>query len=430
MSLDAARIRTEFPSLAISDSGRPRIYFDSPGGTQTPKAVIDRTVDCLVNCNANLGGPFVTSQAAGRLVDEAHAAMADLLGAASPAEVVFGQNMTTLTFHISRSIARNLEPGDEIIVTRMDHDANIAPWLLVARDRGCRVRWLDFDRGSFEFDPAELDRLLCERTRVVALNYASNATGTINDVTGMTAQVRTRAPKAIVYVDAVQLAPHRLIDVQAIGCDFLVCSPYKFFGPHQGVLWGRADHLMSLSPFKVRPADDSLPSRFETGTLSHEGMAGTLGAVEYLAWVGKELALEVPARSGESERRRAIRAAWQALEIHERGLTGRLVEGLQRLPGIKIQGITDPAAFDRRVPTVSFIHDRLAPAEMSSAFAREGIFVWDGHNYAFEVITHLGLLESGGVLRVGLAHYNTPEEVDRLLDVLGQMIRRNSPARD
>ncbi|HKF62885.1 MAG TPA: cysteine desulfurase-like protein [Dongiaceae bacterium] len=430
MSLDVARIRAEFPSLAITDSGRPRIYFDSPGGTQTPKAVIDRTVDCLVNCNANLGGPFVTSQAAGRLVDEAHAAMADLLGATSPAEIVFGQNMTTLTFHISRSIARNLEPGDEIIVTRMDHDANIAPWLLVARDRGCRVRWLDFDRGSFEFDPAELDHLLCERTRVVALNYASNATGTINDVTGMTAQVRARAPKAMVYVDAVQLAPHRLIDVQAIGCDFLVCSPYKFFGPHQGVLWGRADLLMSLSPYKVRPADDTLPSRFETGTLSHEGMAGTLGAVEYLAWVGKELAPQVPARPGESERRRMLRAAWQALEIHERGLTRRLIEGLQRLPGIKIQGITEPAAFDRRVPTVSFIHDRLAPAEMSAAFAREDIFVWDGHNYALEVITHLGLLESGGVLRVGLAHYNTPEEVDRLLDVLGQMIRRNSPAQE
>ncbi|HEX4573447.1 MAG TPA: cysteine desulfurase-like protein [Dongiaceae bacterium] len=430
MSLDVARIRAEFPSLAIADSGRPRIYFDSPGGTQTPKAVIDRTIDCLVNCNANLGGPFVTSQAAGRLVDEAHAAMADLLGAASPAEIVFGQNMTTLTFHISRSIARNLEPGDEVIVTRMDHDANIAPWLLVAHDRGCRVRWLDFDRGSFEFDPAELDRLLGERTRVVALNYASNATGTINDVAGMTQRVRASAPKAMVYVDAVQLAPHRLVDVQAIGCDFLVCSPYKFFGPHQGVLWGRADRLMSLSPFKVRPADDTLPARFETGTLSHEGMAGTLGAVEYLAWVGKELAPQVPARAGENERRRWIRAAWQALEIHERGLTRRLVEGLQRLPGIKIQGITDPAAFDRRVPTVSFIHDRLAPSEMSAGFAREGIFVWDGHNYALEVITHLGLLESGGVLRVGLAHYNTAEEVDRLLDVLGQMIRRNSSARE
>ena len=428
MSLDVARIRAEFPSLAIADSGRPRLYFDSPGGTQTPKAVIDRTVDCLVNCNANLGGPFVTSQAAGRLVDEAHAAMADLLGAASPAEIVFGQNMTTLTFHISRSIARNLEPGDEIIVTRMDHDANIAPWLLVARDRGCRVRWLDFDRGSFEFDPAELDRLLCERTRVVALNYASNATGTINDVTGMTAQVRARAPKAMVYVDAVQLAPHRLVDVQAIGCDFLVCSPYKFFGPHQGVLWGKADRLMSLSPYKVRPADDALPHRFETGTLSHEGMAGTEGAVDYLAWIGRTMGRPSPARAGESERRSALRAAWQVLVDYEMMLTRRLVEGLQRLPGIAIQGIADPAAFARRVPTVSFIHERLAPEEMAAGFAAEGIFVWSGHNYAVEVIKSLGLLDRGGVLRVGLAHYNTAEEIDRLLEVLARMIRRNSPA--
>lgn len=428
MSLDVARIRAEFPALAITDSGRPRIYFDSPGGTQTPKAVIDRTVDCLVNRNANLGGPFVTSQAAGQLVDEAHAAMADFLGAASPAEIVFGQNMTTLTLHISRSIALTLEPGDEIIVTRMDHDANIAPWLLVARDRGCTVRWLDFDRARFEFDPTAFEALLNPRTRIVALNYASNATGTISDVAGMTARVRAKAPKALVYVDAVQLAPHRLVDVRAIGCDFLVCSPYKFFGPHQGVLWGRADLLMSLSPYKVRPADDTLPSRFETGTLSHEGMAGTLGAVEYLAWIGTALAPSVPARPGENERRRAIRAAWQALEVYERALTQRLVEGLQRLPGIRIQGITDPAAFDRRVPTVSFIHDRLSPPEMSAGFGREDIFVWDGHNYALEVISHLGLLESGGVLRVGLAHYNTAEEVDRLLDVLGQMIRRNSPA--
>jgi cysteine desulfurase family protein (TIGR01976 family) len=427
MCLDVARIRAEFPALAITDSGRPRIYFDSPGGTQTPKAVIDRMMDCLVNGNANLGGPFATSLAAGRLADEAHAAMADLLGAASPAEIIFGQNMTTLTFHISRSIALTLAPGDEIIVTRMDHDANIAPWLLVARDRGCIVRWLDFDRARFEFDPAEFEALLCERTRLVALNYASNATGTINDVTGMTRLVRARAPKALVYVDAVQFAPHRLIDVRAIGCDFLVCSPYKFFGPHQGVLWGRAGLLTSLSPYKVRPADETLPARFETGTLSHEGMAGSLGAVEYLAWIGKELAPSVPARR-ESPRRRAIRAAWQALAAYERDITGHLVEGLQRLPGITIQGITDPAAFDRRVPTVSFIHDRLTPPEMSAEFAREGIFVWDGHNYALEVISHLGLLESGGVLRVGLAHYNTAEEVDRLLDVLGRMIRRNSSA--
>jgi cysteine desulfurase family protein (TIGR01976 family) len=427
MSLDIARIRAEFPALAIADSGRPRIYFDGPAGTQTPRLVIDRTVDCLTRRNANLGGAFTTSRAAGELVEEAHRAMADMLGAASPSEIVFGQNMTTLTFHISRSIGLGLVEGDEIIVTRMDHDANIAPWLLIARDRGCRVHWLDFDPTSFEFEAGGLAQLVGPRTRLVALNYASNATGTVNDVRAMTAAVKAAAPDALVYVDAVQLAPHRLIDVRAIGCDFLVCSAYKFFGPHQGVLWGRGDLLASLSPYKVRPAEDTLPARFETGTLSHEGMAGTLGAVEYLAWIGRDLAPAAPARVGESERRQAIRTAFSVLEAYERGLTRHLIDGLRKMPGVTIQGITDPAAFDRRVPTVSFIHERLTPSEMSASFAAENIFVWDGHNYALEVIRRLGLLESGGVLRVGLAHYNTAEEVDALLDALGRMIRRNSP---
>ena len=225
-----------------------------------------------------------------------------------------------------------------------------------------------------------------------------------------------------------QFAPHGFIDVKALGCDLLVCSPYKFFGPHQGVLWGRAEILESLSPYKVRPADDALPHRFETGTLSHEGMAGTEGAVDYLAWIGRTMGRPSPARAGESERRSALRAAWQVLVDYEMMLTRRLVEGLQRLPGIAIQGIADPAAFARRVPTVSFIHERLAPEEMAAGFAAEGIFVWSGHNYAVEVIKSLGLLDRGGVLRVGLAHYNTAEEIDRLLEVLARMIRRNSPA--
>jgi cysteine desulfurase family protein (TIGR01976 family) len=425
MSIDIARIRAEFPALAVTDEGRARVYLDNPAGTQVPRAVVDRTVECLTRANANLGGHFASSLAAGRLVEEAHAAMADFLGARSAAEIVFGQNMTTLTLHVSRSIALTLAPGDEILVTRMDHDANVAPWLLIARDRGATLRWLDFDPARFEFDLGELAGLLSERTRVVALNYASNATGTINDVTAITAAVRARAPRALIYVDAVQLAPHGLIDVQAIGCDFLVCSPYKFFGPHQGVLWGKAEVLRSLSPYKVRPAGEGLPDRFETGTLSHEGMAGTLGAVEYLASVGRDQGKPAPA-AGESRRRAEIRAAWRVLGEYETGLTGRLIEGLKRLPGISIQGIADPAAFDRRVPTVSFIHERLAPAEMAKGFAAEGIFVWDGHNYAYEPILRLGLLEKGGVLRTGIAHYNTVEEIDFLIDVLGRMIRRNS----
>lgn len=426
MALDIARIRTAFPSLSVADGGRRCVYFDNPGGTQVPRQVIDRTVDCLTRANANLGGAFASSIAAGEIVDEAHQAMADFLGAASAEEIVFGQNMTTLTFHVSRSIGLTLKPGDEIVVTRMDHDANIAPWLLLARDRGCMVRWLDFDPATFEFDLSRIDDVVGPRTRVFAVNYASNCTGTISDVGRIAALVKARAPDAIVYVDAVQLAPHALIDVQALGCDMLVCSPYKFFGPHQGVLWGRRDLLASLEPYKVRPADDALPYRFETGTLSHEGMAGTLGAVEYFAWIGETMGGAMAPAPGESPRRRAVRAAWSALADHELALTNRLVDGLRARPGVIVQGITDPAAFRRRVPTVSFTHERLSPAVLAQGFADEGIFVWSGHNYAVEVVRTLGLLDRGGVLRIGLAHYNTAEEIDLCLDVLDRMIRANS----
>ena len=426
MALDIARIRAAFPSLAVTDGGRRRIYFDNPGGTQVPQQVIDRTVDCLTRANANLGGPFASSIAAGEIVDEAHRAMADFLGAATPEEIVFGQNMTTLTFHISRSIGLTLKPGDEIVVTRMDHDANIAPWLLLARDHKCTVRWLDFDPTTFEFDLSRVADVVTPRTRVFAVNYASNCTGTISDIAQIARLAKARAPEAIVYVDAVQLAPHALIDVQALGCDMLVCSPYKFFGPHQGVLWGRADLLRALEPYKVRPCDDALPHRFETGTLSHEGMAGTLGAVEYFAWIGDAMGEAAAPQAGERARRRAIRAAWGALATFELELTQRLVAGLQALPGITIRGITDPKALHRRVPTVSFTHERIAPALLAQEFAREGVFVWNGHNYAVEVARTLGLLDTGGVLRIGLAHYNTGEEIDFCLEVLARIIRTNS----
>jgi cysteine desulfurase family protein (TIGR01976 family) len=422
MALDIARIRAAFPSLTVTDGGRGRVYFDNPGGTQVPQHVIDRTVDCLTRANANLGGAFASTIAAGEIVDEAHRAMADFLGAASAEEIVFGQNMTTLTFHISRSIGLTLNPGDDIVVTRMDHDANIAPWLLLARDRGCTVRWLDFDPATFEFDLSRIDGVVGPRTRVFAVNYASNCTGTISDIGAIARRVKARAPEAIVYVDAVQLAPHALIDVQALGCDMFVCSPYKFFGPHQGVLWGRRELLASLEPYKVRPADDALPHRFETGTLSHEGMAGTLGAVEYFAWIGETMGGQVAPAPGESPRRRAIRAAWHALADYELTLTRRLIDGLRARPGVTVQGITDPAALGRRVPTVSFTHERISPPVLADGFARAGIFVWSGHNYAVEVVRTLGLLDKGGVLRIGLAHYNTAEEIDFCLDVLDDMI--------
>ncbi|MFO1034319.1 MAG: cysteine desulfurase-like protein [Hyphomicrobiales bacterium] len=279
---DVAAIRRQFPALPIHDHGAPRIYFDNPAGTQVPQRVIDRTVEALAAKNANLGGYFRTTVEAGQLVDEAHAAVASLYGAASPDEIVFGQNMTTLTFHMSRCLGRRFKAGDEIVLSRMDHDANISPWLLLAEDKGLTVRWMDFDPGTYEFADDALTKVLSPRTRLVAFGYASNCTGTINDVERFCAEAR--AAGALTYVDAVQFAPHGLVDVQALGCDILVSSAYKWFGPHMGILWARESLLRETFPYKVRPAGHRWPP-FETGTL-HEGMAGVLGAVEYIESLG------------------------------------------------------------------------------------------------------------------------------------------------
>lgn len=418
------RVRAEFPALAIEDGGRPRVYFDNPAGTQVPRAVIDRTVEALKAKNANLGGYFVTTREASALVDEAHAAMADFYNAFSPEEIVFGQNMTSLTLHMSRCLAKRFKSGDEIVLSRMDHDANVAPWLLMAEDVGMRVRWIDFDTDGCEFADDALDRVLSERTKLFAIGFASNCTGTVNDVAGMAA--KARAAGALVYVDAVQYAPHRGIDVQALGADFLVSSAYKWFGPHQGILWGRADALRETFAYKVRPAGDDLPHKFETGTLSHEGMAGCLGAIDYLARIGDEMAEDrhrAPyARS--SPRGAAIHAAFDILTEWENAVCRRLIDGLCSIKGLKIHGVTSANAMHRRVPTVSFTLPGRHPADLARTFAADNIFVWSGHNYAVEPVKRLGLLEKGGVLRVGLAHYNTPEEVDALLGSLTRIVRR------
>jgi cysteine desulfurase family protein (TIGR01976 family) len=422
-ALDIDRLRAEFPALALTDAGRPRIYLDNPAGTQVPRAVLDRTAECLVCANANLGGRFATSLAAGEPVAEARRTMADLLGAGSGEAIAFGQNMTSLAFHLARARSAGWGPGDEVVVTRLDHDANIAPWLMAARERATEVRWIDLDPVRYELDLDGLPALLGPRTRLVAVGYASNALGTVNDLPAIIAAVRALAPRALVFVDAVQYAPHGLIDVAALGCDLLACSPYKFFGPHQGVLWARPDLLEALPAFKVRPAGTAMPDRAETGTLSHEGMAGTLGAVEYLAWVGTVMGPALAPLPGERPRRRALRAAWAALVPYEAALCRRLLDGLALLPGVTIRGITDPAALGRRVPTVSLTHQRVPPAALAQACADAGIFVWDGHNYAVEAMRRLGLLERGGALRVGPAHYNTAAEIDRLIEVLDAAIR-------
>jgi cysteine desulfurase family protein (TIGR01976 family) len=409
-AFDVADCRRQFPALSIADEGRPRVYFDNPAGTQVPHQVIDRTVACLTRCNANLGGYFTTTVEAGAVVDLAHQACADFYNAASPAEIVFGQNMTSLTLHMSRCLGKRFRPGDEIVLSRMDHDANVAPWLLLAEDLGLTVRWMEFDTDSYEFPDDALSKVLSDKTRLLAMGMASNCTGTVNDVKRFAAEAR--AAGAIVYLDAVQYAPHYAIDVQDLSADFVVSSAYKWFGPHQGVLWGREALLRETFGYKVRPAGDDLPHKFETGTLSHEGMAGTLGAIEYLEQFG----------TGET-RARKIATAWDAIAGYEQKLTLQLIEGLKTFKGLTVRGITSANAMHRRVPTVSFTLEGHHPQRLAQAFARDNIFVWSGHNYAIEPVTRMGLMDKGGVLRVGLAHYNTEAEVDDFLGALARQVR-------
>ena len=413
MSFDLDAVRAQFPALAIQDDGRRRIYFDNPAGTQVPAGVAAAMSDCLLRSNANLGGYFPSSAAADEVVESAREAIANLLNAPSAREIVFGQNMTTITMHLSRSIGGLFQPGDEIILSRMDHDANVWPWVLLAKDLDLNVRWLPFSSETFEFDLHDLDELLTDKTRLICVGGASNLTGTLNDVTSICA--RARAAGVLTFVDAVQSVPHVATDVQAIGCDFLVCSPYKFFGPHQGVLWGRLDVLEQLEPYKVRPAPQAVPACFETGTQSHEGFAGIKAAVDYFEWIGTSMA---KAEGG----RAALVAAMELLFDYEKSLTEHLVEGLQGLDGVKVLGITAADAMDRRVPTVAFTHSSHAPAHIAESLGRQNIFVWSGHNYAVEVARTLGIYESGGAVRVGPVHYNSLDEVDELLAELRQIL--------
>ena len=401
-------IRQQFPALSIMDDGVPRLYFDNPAGTQVPRQVIDRTVDTLRDRNANLGGYFKTTVEAQALVDLAHEACADFYNAPSAREIIFGQNMTSLTFHMSRCLARDWKAGDEIVLSRMDHDANVAPWLLVAAEKEMTVRWVDFNPETFEFADDAIDKVLSTRTRLVAVGYASNCTGTINDVKLM-AQ-KARAAGALSFVDAVQFAPHCGVDVQDIGCDFLVSSAYKWFGPHQGILWGREDLLAKLFAYKVRPAGDDLPHKFETGTLSHEGMAGCLGAIEYIESFG-----------GGGTRQQRIASSFARMETYERALTLKLIDGLKTIRGLTIHGVTSANAMHRRVPTVSFTIKGKHPQDLAKALAAQNMFVWSGHNYALEPINRMGLMASGGVLRAGMAHYNTAAEVDRFTQAVARL---------
>jgi cysteine desulfurase family protein (TIGR01976 family) len=412
MSLNVPALRAQFPALNQPvNGGTLPVFFDNPAGTQVPRSVIAAVVDYYTTMNANSGGAFPTSERSDAMVESVRERAADFLNAPRADEIVFGPNMTTLNFALSRAIARTLKPGDEIVLTRMDHDANVAPWLRIAADHDLTVRWADVLTNDCTLDMDSVEAALTERTKVVATVHASNAVGTINPVSQI-AQM-AHAAGALYVVDAVQSAPHVPIDVQAIGCDFLLCSAYKFFGPHIGVMWGRYDLLAELPVYKVRPSKDAPPYRWETGTPSFETIAGAGGALDYLAEVGRLYGAEyADAFPGFSGRRLELKTAMAALGTYERELVTRLIEVLQAIPNVQIAGICEPARYRDRVPTVVFTKTGYTPREIAEHLAKHHIYVWDGNYYAVEIMGRLNQTEHG-MVRVGLAHYNTFEEIDR-----------------
>ncbi|MEZ4673623.1 MAG: cysteine desulfurase-like protein [Caldilineaceae bacterium] len=409
--LDIQTVRRQFPALQELFGGRPGIFFDNPGGTQVPQVVIDAIANYYIRSNANVHGAFITSQRSDAIIEEARQAAADVLGAAVD-EIAFGNNMTSLTFALMHALTHEIKPGDEIIVTRLDHDANVAPWLRLAEDTGAEIRWADVDTENCTLDMAHMRSLITPRTKLVAVGYASNATGTINDV--KTIIDWAKAAGALSFIDAVQYAPHGLIDVKALDCDFLACSAYKFFGPHVGILYGKRAHMARLRAYQVRPAMGKVPGQWETGTKNHEGLAGTLAAIDYIAAIG----VTYGGAAEDAPRRTKLVAAWRAIHEHEQILLARLITGLQKVPGVRIYGITDPAEWSNRVATVAIRKEGTTPQLLAKALAEQNVFVTEGNYYAIAISERLGVEQSGGMLRIGLTHYNTVEEVDYLLRVL------------
>jgi cysteine desulfurase family protein (TIGR01976 family) len=411
--LDNAWVRQQFPSLETQVNGQIAAFLDGPAGTQVPQQVVDAIQKYLLHDNANTCGAFATSRRTDAMIAGARQAMADFFHCDAD-EVSFGQNMTTITFALSRAIARELKAGDEVVVTTGDHDANVAPWRAL-EEKGVVVRQVDIRESDCTLDLDDLKRKIMNKTKLVAVGYASNAVGTINPVAEITRLAH--AAGALVFIDAVHYAPHGPIDVKTLDCDFLACSPYKFFGPHMGTLYGKREHLMRFSPYKVRPAPDALPDRWETGTQVQELIAGIAAAVNYLAELGKRH--DTAAR----DRRSALLAAYRVTHAHEMALLAELMEGLMAIPGLRIFGITDLKRFNERCSTVSVRLEGHTPTEVATFLGERGIFTWDGNFYALNLTERLGVQARGGLLRIGLVHYNTADEVERLLAALREFSR-------
>jgi len=412
--LDLTWSRAQFPALAQTVNGHPAVFLDGPGGTQVPQPVIDAISGYLRRNNANTAGAYATSRNTDAMIAEARRAMADFFNC-DPDEVVFGPNMTTLTYAISRSIGRELHPGDEILLTHLDHDANISPWRAL-EEHGVTIRLAEINEEDCTLDMHDLTAKITERTKLVAVGYASNAVGTINHAE----EVIRLAHKAgaLAYIDAVHYAPHGPIDVRALDCDFLVCSTYKFFGPHMGVLYGKREHLKRLVPYKVRANTNAIPNRWEWGTLNHECIAGITACVDYLADLGRR------ADPSASTRRSALLAAYKAIQQHERELMERLISGLLAVPGLKLYGIHNPQRFNQRCPTVAVRIAGWTPLQLATKLGERGFFTWDGNYYALNLTERLNVEKDGGFLRIGLAHYNTTEEVERFLAALREIVSR------
>lgn len=413
MSFSAEAIRPLFPSLSVpaADGSLP-VFLDNPAGTQVPRSVMKAVTQYYMTMNANSGGPFATSRRNDEMIVRTRERMADFLNASSASEIVIGPNMTTLNFNLSRSLASRLSPGDEVVVTRMDHDANVSPWMLVARDHGLDVKWVDIDPANCTLDLGSLEEALTERTRVVATVHASNAVGTINPVTQIAGMAK--AVGAWHVVDAVQSAPHVPIDVQAIGCDFLLCSSYKFYGPHLGIMWGREDLLNSLPAYKVSAAKDIAPNRWENGTPSYETWNGLLACLDYWEQIGRQFgSADLPGYKGA---RLALKRAVMAVQDYERELVAELIDGLHAIRGVSIAGIVEPDRLATRVPTVAMVKDGKKPAEIASILADEQVYVWSGDYYATEIMQRLNRPE--GMVRIGIGQYNTRAEIQRVLNLI------------
>ena len=405
--MDLAWVRQQFPSLQTQVNGHTAAFLDGPAGTQVPQQVIDAIQNYLLHDNANTCGAFATSRRTDAMIAGARQAMADFFNCA-PDEVSFGQNMTTITFALARAIGRELDAGDEVVVTTLDHDANVAPWRAL-QEKGVIVRQVDIRDANCTLDMDDLARKITPRTKIVAVGYASNAVGTINDVKTIIRLAHEAG--AMAFVDAVHYAPHGPIDVRELDCDFLACSTYKFFGPHLGVLYGKREHLARLQPYKLRANTDAVPQRWEWGTLNHECIAGITACVEYLAELGRSVAAC-------TDRRQALMAAYSAIQAHERKLMERMLHGLSEIPGVRLYGISDPARLGWRCPTFAVRMDGHTPLELATKLGEQGVFTWDGNYYAINLTERLGVEQTGGFLRIGLVHYNTEAEVDRVLDGL------------